>query len=44
MADITKIGDFFESSPHPAWLATSQGKCLYVNPALVCLKVFSVVD
>ncbi len=37
MADITKIGDFFESSPHPAWLATSRGECLYVNPALVCL-------
>jgi PAS domain S-box-containing protein len=37
MADITKIGDFFESSPHPAWLATSRGECLYVNPTLVCL-------
>ena len=37
MADITKIGDFFESSPHPAWLATRRGECLYVNPALVCL-------
>jgi PAS domain S-box-containing protein len=37
MADITKIGDFFEGSPHPAWLATSRGECLYVNPALVCL-------
>src|ERR1700761_3012056 len=37
MADITKIGDFFENSPHPAWLATSRGECLYVNPALVRL-------
>jgi hypothetical protein len=37
MADITRIGDFFESSPHPAWLATSRGECLYVNPALVRL-------
>src|ERR1700733_13924862 len=37
MADIAKIGDFFESSPHPAWLATSRGACLYVNPALVRL-------
>jgi PAS domain S-box-containing protein len=37
VADITKIGDFFESSPHPAWLATRRGECLYVNPALVCL-------
>ena len=34
MADTTKIGDFFESSPHPAWLATSRGECLSVNPAL----------
>jgi hypothetical protein len=37
MSDITKIGDFFQSSPHPAWLATSRGECLYVNPALVRL-------
>src|ERR1700723_336843 len=37
MADITKIGDFFQSSPHPAWLATSRGECLYVNPALARL-------
>ena len=37
MADITKIGDFFESSPYPVWLATRRGECLYVNPALVCL-------
>src|SRR3984893_14609317 len=40
MADITKICDFFESSPHPAWLATSRGECLYVIPALVCLTGF----
>jgi PAS domain S-box-containing protein len=37
MADITAIGDFFESSPQPAWLATSRGECLYVNPALARL-------
>jgi hypothetical protein len=37
MADITKIGEFFQSSPHPAWLATGRGECLYVNPALVRL-------
>jgi PAS domain S-box-containing protein len=40
MADITKIDDFFESSPHPTWLATRRGECLYVNPALVCLTGF----
>ena len=34
MADITKIDAFVQSSPHPAWLATSRGECLYVNPAL----------
>ena len=34
MADITKIDTFVQSSPHPAWLATSRGECLYVNPAL----------
>jgi PAS domain S-box-containing protein len=34
MADIGKIDAFVQSSPHPAWLATSRGECLYVNPAL----------
>ena len=34
MTDITKIDAFVQSSPHPAWLATSRGECLYVNPAL----------
>jgi PAS domain S-box-containing protein len=34
MADITKIDAFVQSSPNPAWLATSQGECLYANPAL----------
>jgi PAS domain S-box-containing protein len=34
MADITKIDAFVQSSPHPAWLATGRGECLYVNPAL----------
>jgi PAS domain S-box-containing protein len=34
MTDVTKIDAFFQSSPHPAWLATSRGECLYVNPAL----------
>jgi PAS domain S-box-containing protein len=37
MAEITKIDSFVQSSPHPAWLATSHGECLYVNPALVRL-------
>src|SRR5437879_12133693 len=34
MTDIPKIDAFVQSSPHPAWLATSRGECLYVNPAL----------
>src|SRR6266516_2960563 len=34
MVEITKIDAFVQSSPHPAWLATSRGECLYVNPAL----------
>src|SRR5229473_4466737 len=34
MVDTTKIDAFVQSSPHPAWLATSRGECLYVNPAL----------
>jgi PAS domain S-box-containing protein len=34
MTDVTKIDAFIQSSPHPAWLATSRGECLYVNPAL----------
>jgi PAS domain S-box-containing protein len=34
MADITKIDAFIQSSPHPAWLATTQGRCVYANPAL----------
>ena len=34
MADITKIDAFVQSSPHPAWLATGRGECLYVNSAL----------
>lgn len=29
-----KIGAFVESSPHPAWLASSDGICTYANPAL----------
>jgi len=37
MAEIMKIDSFVQSSPHPAWLATSRGECLYVNPALVRL-------
>src|SRR3954469_24756071 len=37
MVDIAKIDAFVQSSPHPAWLATSRGECLYVNPALECL-------
>ena len=41
MADITKIDTFIQSSPHPAWLATDQGHCVYANPALVHLTGFN---
>jgi PAS domain S-box-containing protein len=34
MADITKIDTFIQGSPHPAWLATTQGHCVYANQAL----------
>jgi PAS domain S-box-containing protein len=34
MADITKIDTFIQRSPHPAWLSTPQGYCVYANPAL----------
>jgi PAS domain S-box-containing protein len=34
MADISKIDAFVQSSPHPAWLTTGPGECLYVNLAL----------
>ena len=37
MGDMTKVGDFVENSPRPAWLATSRGECSYVNPALLRL-------
>ena len=33
MADITKIDTFIQSSPPPAWLATTQGHCVHANPA-----------
>jgi PAS domain S-box-containing protein len=41
MADITKIDPFIQSSPHPAWLATTQGHCVYANPALERLTGFN---
>jgi PAS domain S-box-containing protein len=34
MTDIATIDAFVQSSPHPAWLTTGRGECLYVNPAL----------
>jgi PAS domain S-box-containing protein len=34
IVDITKLAAFVESSPIPAWLATSEGDCVYANPAL----------
>src|ERR1700756_5015166 len=41
MAHITKIDTFIQSSPHPAWLATTQGHCVYANPALERLTGFN---
>src|SRR5260370_40879535 len=41
MANVTKIDTFIQSSPHPAWLATAQGQCVYANPALVRLTGFN---
>jgi PAS domain S-box-containing protein len=41
MADITKIDTFIQSSPHPSWLATTQGHCVYANPALERLTGFN---
>ncbi len=41
MADITKIDAFIQSSPHPAWLATARGRCVYANPALERLTGFN---
>jgi len=37
MAETTKVDTFIQSSPRPAWLATTQGHCVYANPALECL-------
>jgi PAS domain S-box-containing protein len=34
MVEITKIDSFVHSSPQPAWLATSDGDCIYANPTL----------
>jgi PAS domain S-box-containing protein len=34
MVDIAKVGTFVQNSPHPAWLATGNGDCVYGNPAL----------
>ncbi len=41
MADITKTDTFIQSSPHAAWLATTQGHCVYANPALELLTGFN---
>jgi PAS domain S-box-containing protein len=41
MADVMKIDTFIQSSPHPAWLATTQGHCVYANPALERLTGFN---
>ena len=34
MAETTKIETFIQNSPRPTWLATTQGHCVYANPAL----------
>src|SRR5271154_277314 len=41
MADITKIDTLIQSSPHPAWSATTQGYCVHANVALERLTGFS---
>src|SRR3954452_16431386 len=41
MADITKIDAFIQSSPHPTWLTTAEGHCVYANPALERLTGFN---
>jgi PAS domain S-box-containing protein len=41
MAETRKIDAFIQSSPHPAWLATTQGHCVYANPALERLTGFN---
>jgi PAS domain S-box-containing protein len=41
MADITKIDTLIQSSPHPAWLATTQGHCVHANVALERLTGFN---
>jgi hypothetical protein len=41
MGDTTKIGSFIQSSPHPAWLATTQSHCVYANLALGRLALFN---
>jgi PAS domain-containing protein len=43
MADITKIDTCIQSSPHPAWLATTQGYRVYANPALERLTGFDQI-
>jgi len=34
MTDSTDIGAFVQGSPHPSWLAHSDGRCIYANPAV----------
>jgi PAS domain-containing protein len=41
MADIAKIDTLIQSSPHPAWLATTQGHCVHANVALERLTGFN---
>jgi PAS domain-containing protein len=41
MADIKRIRRFIQSSPHPAWWASTQGHCGYASPALERLTGFN---
>jgi formate hydrogenlyase transcriptional activator len=37
MCDITTLSDFIQSFPHPAWLTTTDGRCICANAALLRL-------
>src|SRR5258708_270809 len=44
MADITKIGTLIQSSPRPAWLATTQGHCVDANAVRESLTGFNLEE
>ena len=41
MTEKIDIGAFVQGSPHPAWLAHSDGRCVYANPILTRLTGLS---